>query len=1097
MLNFTSYVVVLALLGGGVSGLRAQTISGDLVVAVVDQSDLAVSGATLELIQRDTNIGQKAQTDSLGLYLFSQLKPGQYQLNVTMAGFQRTLVDDIRVQVGQRARIDVKLNVSQVTETVTVSAAGATLINAESAAIGQVMETRSIVELPLSGRNFIQLAQLTAGAIPIGIANSPATSWTGRSDTTLSIAGGRESNNSFLLNGIETRNARFGNAGIRPSIDAIQEFNIQRSTFGAEFGRSAAVVNTTMKSGTNAIHGSVFEFFRNKELDANDFFLNRTGRARAPLSQNNYGTAVGGPVVIPKLYNGRNRTFWFFNYEAFRQRTASSATGNYPSLAQLKGNLADDSAGTGLFPRSSAICQANPTSRKCVDFLDPSTGLPFPGNVIPASRLDATTQIAVNYVPAPNVAVPVNSPNFPLFNTQGTPSIINDFDQYNTRLDHQLTSNDQIFGTFSWSDEERDVKALRPLGGEGYPMSNRLVTSTWNHTFNSAILNEFRFGWNRSRTFRLSETSFGPNYAQEVFGLENTTTQEMSYGIPAFNMSGFSGIGSISQAIGATDENFQFTDNLSIIKGRHNVRTGVQIMRLAYFQITNFAGNPTFTFDGRYTGVQTNGYGIGDFLLGYPSRAQGSVGDGSQDMRTTFWGGYLQDDWRIASNFTLNFGLRYEFARSPVEINNRSMYFNPEQAQIFVAGQGVRPDIVDPDWNNFAPRFGFTWRPGFMSNMVVRGGMGIYYATDNFNEEQFKGQGAPFFQQQTLDGDPRTPTIFMSEMLPAFTTSRNTGPFTFDRLNRTPYLNQWSFGIQKSFASDWLFEIEYVGSQGNKMPQRRNLNVATIDPTGTIPVAQRRRYPQFADILLTYNGGWTSYNAMTTKLEKRYSSGLYLLGAYTWSKNLDLGATDDFSTIHGEFKKWDKGRSTLDVPHRFIASYVYELPFGRGKQFASGVGKTADMLIGGWQVSGITTFATGQFQTLGIGSDWIAIGNWTRSIPDVVGDYNAGRALPDAYLNPAAFDYPKDAQGNRVRAVGNAGRNTIQQPGMNNWDLSVLKNFNFSERFRAQFRCETFNTFNHTQFGSANLTMTNTNFGRITSTRVGPRRMQLGLRLTF
>jgi TonB dependent receptor len=253
----------------------------------------------------------------------------------------------------------------------------------------------------------------------------------------------------------------------------------------------------------------------------------------------------------------------------------------------------------------------------------------------------------------------------------------------------------------------------------------------------------------------------------------------MSYGIPAFNMSGFSGIGSISQAIGATDENFQFTDNLSIIKGRHNIRTGVQIMRLAYFQITNFAGNPTFTFDGRYTGVQTNGYGIGDFLLGYPSRAQGSVGDGSQDMRTTFWGGYLQDDWRIASNFTLNFGLRHEFAWSPVEINDRRMYFNPEQAQIFVAGQGVRRDIVDPDWNNFAPRFGFTWRPGFVSNMAVRGGMGIYYSTDNFNEEQFKGQGAPFFQQQTLDGDPRTPTIFMNEMLPAFTTSRNTGPFTW------------------------------------------------------------------------------------------------------------------------------------------------------------------------------------------------------------------------------------------------------------------------------------------------------------------------------
>ena len=999
--------------------------------------------------------------------------------------------------MGQRARVDVKMTLSQVTETVTVSAAAATLINAESAAIGQVLGSKAIVELPLNGRNFIQLAQLTAGAIPLGIANSPATSWTGRSDTTLSIAGGRESNNSFLLNGIETRNARFGNAGVRPSVDAIQEFNIQRSTFGAEFGRSAAVINTTMKSGSNALHGSVFEFLRNREFDANDFFLNRTGRAKAPLVQNNFGTAVGGPVVIPKLYNGRNRTFWFFNYEAFRQRSATAATGTHPSAAQLQGNLADDSAGTGLFPTSSPVCQANPSSRKCVNFIDPSTGLPFPGNVIPASRLDATTQLAATYSVAPNVSVPVNTPNFPLFNTQGTPSLINDFDQYNTRIDHQVSSKDQLFGTFSWSDEVRDEKALRPFGGQGYPLSNRLVTSTWAHTFNAAILNEFRFGWNRSRTFRLSETSFGPNYAKDVFNLQNTTTQPMAYGIPAFNPAGFSGIGSISQAIGATDENFQFTDNLSIIKGKHNIRTGVQIMRLLYFQITNFAGNPTFTFDGRYTGAQTAGYGLGDFLLGLPSRAQGSVGDGSQDMRTTYWSGYVQDDWRLASNFTLNFGLRYEFARSPVEIYDRSMYFSPDQAKIFVAGQGVRRDIVDPDWNNFAPRFGFTWRPGFAQNTVVRGGFGVYYATDNFNEEQFKGQGAPFFQQQTIDGDPRTPTIFMKDMLPAFTASANTGPFTFDRLNRTPYLNQWSFGIQKGFGDNWLFEIEYAGSQGNKMPQRRNLNVATMDPTGTIPVAQRRRYPQFADILLTYNGGWTSYNAMTAKLEKRFSSGLYLLGAYTWQKNLDLGATDDFSTIHSEFKKWDKGRSTLDVPHRFVASYVYELPFGRGKHFLSGIGRGADLLIGGWQINGITTFASGQFQTLAIGSDWIFIGNWTRSIPNIVGDYTAGRMFPDAYLNPAAFDYPKDAQGNRIRAVGNAGRNTIQQPGLNNWDMSLFKNFTVTERFRAQFRWESFNTFNHTQFGSANLTMTNTNFGKITSTRVGPRRMQLGLRLTF
>lgn len=343
------------------SGADAQLISGDLVVRVVDPSDLIVPAATLVLTEVETGITHSGATDAQGTYLFGQLKPGLYRLEATAPGFRPTHVKDIRIQVGQRARVDVNLVVS-VSEEVNVSAAAATLLNAESAAIGQVMDSRTIVELPLNGRNFIQIAQLSAGATPLGIGVSPASTWTGRGDTTLSIAGGRESNNSFLVNGIETRNARFGNAGIRPSVDAIQEFKIQRSTFGAEFGRSAAVINTTIKSGTNQFHGSVFEFNRDERFDANDFFLNRTNRAKPPFRQNNFGTAVGGPLTVPGMYDGRNHTFWFFNYEGFRQNVTSSATGLYPSEAQLRGNLADDSAGTGLFPKPPP--SARPTPRR-------------------------------------------------------------------------------------------------------------------------------------------------------------------------------------------------------------------------------------------------------------------------------------------------------------------------------------------------------------------------------------------------------------------------------------------------------------------------------------------------------------------------------------------------------------------------------------------------------------------------------------------------------------------------------------------------------------------------------------------------------------
>jgi len=1078
---------------------RAQSITGDLVVNVTDASGAVVAGAKLVLTEIETNLKQELPTDALGNALFGQLKPGQYKLEVTMAGFQPQEVTDIRVRVGQRARVDVKLAVGQVTESMTVSAAAATLLNSESAALGQVLEHQSIVNMPLSGRNFIQLATLAAGAVPIGIGTSPATTWTGRTDMSLSIAGGRESNNSFLLNGIETRNARFGSVGIRPSIEAIQEFKIQRSTFGAEFGRSSAIINTTLRSGTNEIHGSVFDFWQNRELNGTDFFLNRTGRAKPPLNFHNFGTAVGGPVTIPKLYRGQDRTFWFFNYEGVRQRSSAAATGLYPSRAQLGGNLADDSTGTGIFPRSSGFCQANPASRKCADVIDPVSRLPFPGNVIPASRLDPTTQLALQFIPTPNVAVPLNSPTFPAFNTVGTPSQINDWDQYNTRLDHQLSPRDLLYGTLSWSDETRDLKALRPLGGEGFPLRNRLVTTTWSRTISPKMLNEFRFGWNRSVTYRLSETSFTRDYAKEVFNLKNIATQPIVYGVPSFGISGFSAVGSISQAIGATDENMQFTDNFSLIHGKHNLRTGFQISRQAYFQVTNFSGNPAFTFDGRYTGLQTTaGTGLADFLLGIPSRAQGAIGDGQQDMRSTFYGVYIQDDWRILPNLTINIGIRYEFAASPREIYNRSLFFSPELQRVVLAGQGVRPEIVDPDYNNWAPRFGFNWNPGFAKNFVVRGGMGIFYATDNFNEEQFKVNGPPFFQAQTLEGNAQVPNLFMRDMLPSFTASPAISPFSFDRLNRTPYLTQWSFGIQKSFGANWLLEAEYAGSTGNKLPQRRNQNAGRVDPTGTIPIAQRVPFPAFGPgMLLTYNGGWSSYNALTAKLERRFAQGLYLLSSYTWQKALDLGSTDEFSTISAEFKKWDKGRSAFDVPHRFVTSFSYELPLGRGKKYLGSVGKAADLLLGGWQVNGIATFAEGQFQTLGLGSDWILVGSFSRSIPQVIGDPFAGRSLPDRYWNAAAFDFPRDAQGNRIRVVGNAGRNTYQQPGLNNWDMGVMKSFRITERFNSQLRWETFNTWNHTQFGSANTNTQSPAFGAITGTRVTARRMQLGLKLLW
>lgn len=1074
--------------------LAAQTITGDLVVSVRDASGALVIGAKLELTDTETNVKFDGQTDSAGSYLYASLRPGVYRLAVSKEGFQRSTVDDVRIAVNQRGHLDVSMAVGSVNEAVTVSAAAETLLNAESASIGQLLSEKPIVELPLNGRNFIQLAQISAGAVPIGIGVSPATSWTGRSDSTLSLAGGRESNNSFLVNGIETRNSRFGNAGVRPSADAIQEFQVQRSTYGAEFGRSAAIINTTIKNGTNDLHLSVYEFLRNRNFDANDFFANRSGRTKPGFNQNNYGTAVGGPVVLPG-YDGRNKTFWFFNYEGFRQRQAVTSTGTYPSVAQMAGNLADDSAGTGIFPTSSSFCQANPTSRKCHDVIDPTTGLAFAGNVIPTSRLDPIVQKQIPYQPKPNVSVPANAVSFPLYNTIGFPKRINDWDQYNARLDHHFTPNDILYGTFTDSNETLLAPVLRPLGGDVYPQTDRLYTVTYTKIISPTMINDFRFGFNKSVTYRMAETSLTQDYAKDVFGLKNTSPNPFDFGVPGFNPSGFNGVGSLSEAIGATDENIQFTDNFSWNTPKHNIRAGLTVSRQRYDEITDFSGNPSFNFDGRYTGMQ--GLGIADMLLGLPISASGALGDSSQYLRTTFWGAYIQDDWHVVPSFTLNFGVRYEFAPSPAETRGKALAFAPDLGTVIYADKGLRRSVVDPDWNNFAPRLGFAYRPTFLKNTVIRGGAGIFYATDNFNEEQFKVIGPPFYQSQTLNSDPTKPTFLMSQMLPSFNASANLNPFSFDRHNRTPYLSQWSFGVQRTFKRDYLFELSYAGSTGQKLPERRNLNIASIDSTGTIPIKQRVPFPAYGFILLTYNGGWSSYNAMTARLEKTFSNGLYMLASYTWQKALDLGATDEFSAVSAEFKKWDKGLSTFNVPHRLVYSYIYELPFGKGKKFASGINSVADKIVGGWQVTGITTFAMGQFQTPGLGVDWINAGSFTSSRPNIIGDYKSGRSLPGNYVNIAAFDYPRDASGNRVHVEGNAARGSIEQPGLNNWDMGIFKNTRFGERFNAQFRWEMFNAFNHTQFGAANLNYSSASFGQIGGVLVGPRRMQFGLKFMF
>ena len=1101
---------------GFVSSLMAQSITGDIPGTVRDSSGAVVPGARVTLAATDTGIKAEAMSDDDGNYLFAQLKPGRYSVSVSKEGFATSTVSNIDLQIGQRPRLDFALKVGQTTERVEVSAGGAPQLETETSSMGQVIVSQVVQDLPILDRNFVQLMTITAGVAPIGAGQSPAATWTGTKggDTTASVAGGRESNESFLVNGIESRNARFGSANLRPSFDAIQEVEVKTNNFSSEYGRSGGVTLITLKSGSNRFHGDVFDYFRNDDLNANDFFSNLNGQPRAKLRYNNFGGSFGGPVRFPHLYNGTNKTFFFFNYEGFRQPTSSNFTARLPSAAQLAGNLADDSAGTGIFPLNSDYCQTNSlgtASAKCGTAIDPMTGQPFPGNVIPSSRLNPISQKWTQFWAAPNFQGPPSAtPSLPQFNYRVTKTGFVNWDQYNTRIDHALTSHDQIWGSYTYENRPTVQPGVLPLQGSSFPIKDTLVTVTESHVFSPKVVNEARFGYNRGYTYKVGEGALSTNYAQSVFGFTNTSTNPFDYGVPNLGISNsiFNTPGSPSESIGALDQNFQWVDHISVAKGNNNFKFGIDFMHEKFYQVTDFGGVPSVTFTPLYTGVS-----FADYLLGDIQNAQASVGDSSQDLRSNYYGTFFQDDWHVTRDLTLNLGIRYEFQQTPYDTSSKTAYFDPDPSVenvVYSRSGAVRNGIVDPDYNNIAPRIGFAWSPSFLRDTVLRGGAGTFYSTDNWNELQFLVNAPDFSSTQTLTSNPnaKIPGVTFPNLFPSASASGGTSdPFTLDSHNRTPYVNGWNLDLQHTFASNWLIDVGYIGNTGQKLPQRRNLDAPSFDPTGLIPISQRDPYPQFSWILLAYNGGWSSYNGLAVRAEKRLSSGWYFLASYTYSHALDLGTTDDFSVAGIDMKHYDKGNGDYDIRHRAVFSYVYELPFGHGKRFLANAHGVVDKVLGGWEWNGITAFSTGQFTTPSLPVDWINCGAFCFSLPDKVGNPIPKHRSYQNYFDINAFAFPGCegtptpylACANGIHVEGTARRNSLENPGIDNWDMGLIKRTHINERVNTQFQVQAQNVFNQTQFAGAGGTVQPGSFGIIQGVQAahGPRVIQLSFKMMF
>src|SRR5215467_14068487 len=970
-------VVAVVLLALSVSW--AQTTTGSIVGSVTDTSGASVANATVTITNVDTGITNKTVTTSSGDYVVTPLPVGHYSVTVEAAGFKKSVNGGITLNVQDRIGVNVSLEVGQITETVEVKSAIAPL-QTDTSYLGQVVDSQRIVDLPLNGRFFTRLAVLTAGTLP----TAPGA----RDERTggFSSNGVRPYQNNYMLDGVDnnslsedlTNEASFVYG---PSPDAISEFKVQTNSMSAEFGRSGgAVMNVTIKSGSNQFHGSVFEFLRNSALDAKNFF-DPPGPI-AEFRQNQFGAAAGGPII-------KNRTFIFGDYQGTRIRTGLTSLA---TLAPVAWRTGDFSGFHPILDPNTTVIQGDQIIRQ-----------PFPNNQIPSDRWDPAAVKLIALMPNPNRPGDVSSrgvANNYLIN----PVEPNDTDQGDVRIDHKVSEKDSIFGRFSMSDQDLTPPSRipPPLSGAQFSSGDwtnntRQVVISETHIFSPRIVSEFRAGYTRLRTERLQFNS-NTNLSEQV-GIPGIPFAPGNGGLPRFGVSGLTNFGSATYQPTREFENvFDFIETLSVIKGRHTLKFGAEWKPRVDFSILQPpVPRGRFNFSGDFTRDPANrsdtGLGFADFLLGRVSSSLvGSfINDTFQQPGYIF---YAQDDFKVSRKLTLNLGVRYEFVSMPRERRDAQANFNNATGTFDITSSRNDPlppnffpeipinrhaprQLVPQDRNNFSPRVGFAYQ--LTPNTVIRSGYGIFYSSYESGPLSIPnpGNNPPYYAES--DFNPvsfATPNPIVNRLSGGFPANVFAEPaavplFSLDPNFRNPYVQHWNFGVQRELGWGTVFDISYAVFCLKKKNEFRNVNQPTPTPDSTADYDSRRPRP-FLGNDLTY---WcscdsSSYHALKTKIEKRYSNGLSFLGAYTWGKSIDeksqasLGFDNSVGTRNEYNYRAEKSRSDYDIAHRFVVSYSYDLPFGRNTKGA------AKLLLGGWQLVGIDSFNTGNPYTVHASSDF-------------------------------------------------------------------------------------------------------------------------------
>ena len=1037
----------------------AQTSFGTILGDVTDESGAVVPGVTVTVLNEGTGNARVVTTSESGGFAVPSLQPAIYSVSAEMPGFSQSQQTGVPLAVNQTLRVDLTLSIGEVTEVVEVSAA-AMQLQTDTSTVASTVDNKKVVELPLNGRSFTQLTILMPGAV----AGAGALTAFQTSGSAVSISGLRSEANNYTLDGVNNNESFFKTYGLQPSIDAIQEFKIQTNITSAEFGTAAgANVNIVTKSGTNEIHGTAFEFLRNDNMDASEFFANRSGTPRPEFRQNQFGTTVGGPIA-------RNRTFFFFMYEGQRRSRESTLLNVVPTTEMFSGDLSRDTQGRPADP-----------------FYDPWTTAEggdgslsrqlMPNNTIPASRINRSTkQLQEILWSAPNL--PGQALN--LINTNASRI---DNNQWMGKVDHRFGDNNLLTGRFNFSD------SVSPRPTAHLTVDNLLVNSFTNimisdtHTLNPTTIIDTKISYHRNN-LQIADSAPGGKEAIAAF-ITGNNIQGIpilkSEAVPLFPQWRIAGFASPSQTgFPFPDDSYSAYATITKVAGAHSIKAGFEFKHNRNLDDGYFTGNMSFnkvpTEDPQ--NAAATGNAVASYLLGLPTVAQRNIGQGTTAlMRKEDYSFFVQDDWRATSSLTVNLGLRYDNSEWPKHRDDLLASIDLLTGEFLwdgvnpITGEGpnVRRGIVEPDNNNFAPRAGMAYRLG--EKTTLRSGFGVFYMTNYLWEAQGVRGNWPFAISETHsnlnDRGPVSPaeTTFTPDLdVKMGSTVVPSAQHIVPRTNRTSYTMQWNFHVQRQLAEDLMVELGYVGTRGLKMSTFSNVNTA---PAGPGEVQPRRPLPQYGAMSEMGNQAASIYHGLQFKIEKRFSDGLSFRGNYAWGKTIDLlgaGFSASQTAQNPLDIRSDRALSDLHRAHAFTFDYVWQLPIGRDKAFGAGWSKAADAVLGGWQLTGIITSSSGPPVNASLPRDTANIGG--RSLaqrPNLAGDpYGGVSGAPEEYFNLAAFAEPAPY------TFGNFGRNVLLAPGLFQFDAGLFKNFRLTERVGLQFRSEFFNAFNNVNFGKPN-----------------------------